>query len=119
MRFPFPLLLLAPAFLLACGDDSSSPSTPDADVLIVSGAETKGANAFDPSPFTVSLAAGGVVKWGNDDGETHTVTADNVSFNSGNIGSGNTFSHTFTTVGAVTYHCSIHPTMVGTITVNP
>jgi plastocyanin len=117
----FHLLLLAPLLLLGCGgDNSNSPSTPpDADVLIVSGAESKGANAFDPSPFTVSLAAGGVVKWGNNDGETHTVTADNASFNSGNLGSGNTFSHTFVAVGTVNYHCSIHPSMVGTITVQP
>jgi plastocyanin len=113
------LFLVAPAVLLACGDDSNSPSTPDADVLIVSGASSKGPNAYDPNPFTVSLAAGGVVKWGNDDGTTHTVTADNVSFNSGNIGSGNTFSHTFVALGTVTYHCSLHPTMVGTITVEP
>jgi len=113
------LLLLAPAFLLACGGDSNSPSTPDADVLIVSGAQGKGANAYDPNPFTVSLAAGGTVKWGNDDGITHTVTADDVSFNSGSLGSGNTFSHTFLAVGTVTYHCTIHPTMVGTIQVDP
>jgi plastocyanin len=115
------LLLLAPALLLACSDDNSNGpnNTPDADVLIVSGAQGKGANAFDPNPFTVSLAAGGVVKWGNDDGITHNVTADNVSFASGSLGSGDTFSHTFTTVGAVAYHCSIHPTMVGTIQVDP
>ena len=113
------LFLVAPAVLLACGDDSNSPNTPDADVLIVSGAEGKGDNAYDPNPFTVSIAAGGVVKWGNDDGITHTVTADDVSFISGSIGSGNTFSHTFTTEGTVTYHCSIHPTMVGTIQVDP
>ena len=113
------LLLLAPAFLLACGNDSNSPSTPDADVLIVSGAESKGVNAFDPNPFTVSLAAGGTVKWGNDDGENHTVTADDVSFDSGPLGGGDTFSHTFVALGTVTYHCSIHPSMVGTITVDP
>ena len=113
------LLLVAPAVLLACGDDSNSPNTPDADVLIVSGAESKGPNAYDPNPFVVSVAAGGVVKWGNDDGETHTVTANDVSFVSGNIGPGNTFSHTFTTPGVVAYHCTIHPTMVGTIQVNP
>ena len=113
------LLLLAPAILLACGDDSNSPGTPDADVLIVANAETMGANAYDPNPFTVSLAAGGTVEWGNDDGIVHTVTADDVSFTSANIGAGGTFSHTFTTEGTVTYHCAIHSTMVGTIEVDP
>jgi plastocyanin len=115
------LLLLAPALLLACSDDNSNGpnNTPDADVLIVAGAETMGANAYDPNPFTVSLAAGGTVEWGNDDGIVHTVTADDVSFTSANIGAGGTFSHTFTTEGTVTYHCAIHPTMVGTIEVDP
>jgi plastocyanin len=113
------LLLLAPAILLACGDDSNSPGTPDADVLIVANAETMGANAYDPNPFTASLAAGGVVEWGNDDGEDHTVTADDDSFTSGNINGGDTFSHTFTVEGAVPYHCELHPTMVGVITVTP
>jgi plastocyanin len=40
-------------------------------------------------------------------------------FSSGNISSGGTFSHTFTTAGSYPYTCTIHPSMVGTITVNP
>jgi plastocyanin len=38
---------------------------------------------------------------GNDDGEDHTVTADDDSFTSGNINGGDTFSHTFTVKGTV------------------
>ena len=114
------LIHLPPALLLACGhDDSNSPSTPDADVLIVANAETMGPNAYDPNPFTVSLAAGGTVEWGNADGEDHTVTADDDAFTSGNINGGDTFSHPFTVEGAVPYHCELHPTMVGVITVTP
>jgi plastocyanin len=114
------MLLLAPALLLACSDDdTNSPGTPDADVIIVAGAEGKGANAYDPNPFTVSLAAGGTVEWGNADGIAHTVTADDASFASANIGAGGTFSHTFVAEGTVAYHCALHPTMVGTIQVDP
>ena len=35
------------------------------------------------------------------------------------MGDGETFTFTFTTAGVYPYHCTIHPTMVGTITVNP
>lgn len=37
--------------------------------------------------------------------------------NSGNIGPGGNFVHTFNTVGVFGYHCSIHPVMVGDVTV--
>ena len=49
----------------------------------------------------------------------HTVTADLGAFNSGSMAESNTFTFTFTTPGTYDYHCSIHPTMVGQIIVNP
>ena len=114
------LLALGSLALLACGEDSTSPplATPS-DVLIVSGASGLGANAYDPNNLTFSLASKQTVKWRNDDGTTHTVTADAGAFNSGNMADGETFSFTFTTAGVYPYHCTNHPTMVGTITVNP
>jgi plastocyanin len=113
---------------LACGSSTDygsggSNPPPSADVQIVSGASTKGASAFNPNPFTVALggAASVDVKWGNADGITHTVTADGASplFNSGNVGPGKTFTFSFTAAGTYNFHCSIHPTMVGTIQVTP
>lgn len=71
--------------------------------------------AFHPNPLTIK--AGTTVTWTNTDPTAHTVTADDNSFNSGPIGPGGTFSHTFTTPGTVTYHCSIHPSMHGTVTI--
>jgi plastocyanin len=115
-----PLIALASLIALACSSDSTGNSQPPAsDVTIVSGAATKGASAFDPNPFTISLAGNATVKWGNADGTTHTVTADGGAFSSGNIGAGGTFSHTFTATGSYPYHCTIHAGMVGTIVVNP
>jgi plastocyanin len=127
MRIPL-IFLLTPAVLLACSEDGSpGSSTPASDVLIVQDADTKGTNAYSPNPFTVSLADGGEVRWGNNDrgdgygssGTTHTVVADDASFNSGNIAPGGTFTHTFVGTGPVAYHCSIHPAMQGTIQVDP
>jgi plastocyanin len=93
-----------------------------ADVKIVSGASTKGANAFNPNPFTVALNGGASVdvKWGNGDAISHTVTQDGGTplFNQG-LAKGATFTFSFTQAGTYTYHCSIHPSMTGSIVVNP
>ena len=71
--------------------------------------------AFDPA--TVTIAVGGTVTWTNEDSTTHTVTADNGEFNSGDLANGATFSFTFDTAGTFAYHCSIHPSMTGTVVV--
>lgn len=71
--------------------------------------------AFSPAQLTVGNGVS--VIWTNADGVTHTVTADDGSFDSGPIGTGTTFNHTFTAAGSIAYHCKIHPTMTGTIVV--
>ena len=122
-----PLFAVAVMILagLACNsstDDGGGGNTPVADVLIVPGANTKGALAFDPNPFTVTLTAGSAtVKWGsNDNVAPHRVRADGASplFDSPQLRKGQTYSFTFTSTGTYTYHCFIHATMVGTIQVN-
>jgi len=48
------------------------------------------------------------------------ITATNVlELNSGNIGNGGTYSHTFTTAGTYTYFCDFHAGMAGTVIVAP
>ena len=131
------LLLTATAGFSACGggdsggSDITEPGNPPANtVSIVRGAETKGSAAFNPNPLTVTLASGGSVTWRNDDrqasddygggnGVPHNITADDLSFISGSMVPGATFRHTFTAAGTYPYHCSIHPTMKGTVTVSP
>src|SRR5262245_7193502 len=39
-----------------------------------------------------------------------------LELNSGNIGSGGTFPHTFMTAGTFGYHCTIHSGMTGSVT---
>jgi plastocyanin len=48
---------------------------------------------------------------------THTLTADQGAFDSNNLSPGNAFSFTFSQAGTYTYHCKIHPSMMGTILV--
>ena len=132
-RLPVAVALAASlAVVLACSS-STEPNPPGIDVSIQQNAAGRGSSAFAPSPFTVSLAAGGAVKWRNGDtgtsggaygggtpGTTHDITADTQGlFDSGSLAPGGTFSHTFTAAGTYHYHCSIHPSMTGIIVVNP
>lgn len=72
--------------------------------------------AFGPVTITVVIGVNNTVTWTNKDSTTHTVTANDGSFN-GNLPSGGTFTQTFTTAGTYTYHCSIHTYMKGTVIV--
>ncbi len=51
------------------------------------------------------------------DGFAHQLVGDNGEFDSGTMAAGATFSFTFKTAGTITYHCSIHPQMKGTVIV--
>jgi plastocyanin len=72
--------------------------------------------AFDPKQLTAKV--GESVSWKNDDGTTHTVTADDGSFDSGNLASDKTFSQTFDQAGTFKYHCALHASMIGTVVVS-
>jgi plastocyanin len=69
------------------------------------------------APNALDALPGDTVTWSNHGGRTHTVTADNGEFDSGELSDGQTFTHTFTTTGTHTYHCIIHPGMIGQIDV--
>ncbi len=71
---------------------------------------------FQPSSLEVPV--GTKVEWHNQDGVPHTVTSDIQGlFDSGVLNPGKKFDFTFNTLGSYGYHCSIHPSMQGTITV--
>jgi plastocyanin len=72
---------------------------------------------FEFTPASVTVKLGDTVMWTNDGPSTHTVTADDGSFESGDLSAGKTFSHMFQTAGTFTYHCSIHPFMTAEVIV--
>jgi plastocyanin len=72
---------------------------------------------FSFSPRSITIAKGTTVTWTNMDTAQHTVTSDSKVFDSGFLNPGGTFQFTFDTPGTYTYHCNIHPSMTGTITV--
>jgi len=71
-------------------------------------------SAFTPAEATVMVS--GSILWVNNDAEqVHTVTADDGSFDSGDIQPGGTFTLTFNTVGPYPYHCKYHKEMTGIV----
>jgi plastocyanin len=72
----------------------------------------------------IEVAVGTTVTWTNGDSTRHTVTSgaddtDDGTFDSGDIGPGETFSYTFDAPGEFAYFCDIHPTMTGVVVVTP
>jgi plastocyanin len=72
---------------------------------------------FAFQPASIEVPAGSTVTWTNAGAATHTATADDGTFDSGQLKPGANFSQTFTTPGTYTYHCEIHPQMTGTVVV--
>lgn len=120
-------LLSATLFLAGCGGSdatsSASSATPAAGSTSTASntpaatGTTVAINNFVFSPDPITVAVGSTDTWTNDQDVAHTVTADDGSFDSGNLATGDTFEHTFDAAGTFTYHCSIHPNMTGTVIV--
>lgn len=73
---------------------------------------------FAFSPKEVTIKAGDMVAWTSEDGVAHTVTADDGSFDSGDIVKGDPpFEQRFDAVGEVRYHCDHHGGMKGKVIV--
>lgn len=72
--------------------------------------------AFDPANITVR--AGATITWTNKDDVVHTVTSNNGLFDSGSLSTNGTYSRLFSTPGVYFYHCTPHPSMTATVTVN-
>ncbi|HEV2013529.1 MAG TPA: cupredoxin domain-containing protein [Candidatus Dormibacteraeota bacterium] len=71
--------------------------------------------AFTPS--SLSVRVGTPVTFTNRDSATHTFTANSGLFNSANVAAGQSYAYTFMATGSFAYHCQIHSSMTGTITV--
>jgi plastocyanin len=94
---PFAALLLA------------SPALADGQTVVMKN--------FNFAPMTLTVPAGTTVTWKNLDGEPHTVVSADGAFRSKALDENDSFSFKFDKPGVYKYLCSIHPKMVGTITV--
>jgi plastocyanin len=72
---------------------------------------------FSFRPRSVTVNVGDTVTWTNNGDQPHTATADDGSFDTGNLRSGASGSHTFNSPGTFSYICKPHPFMKGTVEV--
>ena len=70
-------------------------------------------------PGELDALPGDTVTWLNVSDRRHTVTADDDSFDSGDLFGGERFTRTFPQAGVVLYHCTVHAGMTGEIDVSP
>jgi len=96
---------------------ASGGSTVTVSMVPGAGGNTSIGKAYTPDPLTVVVGVNSTVTWVNNDIAPHTVTANDASFDSGNVSPGQSFTFTFTTPGTYQYHCVYHPWMTGTVIV--
>jgi plastocyanin len=96
--------------LLGLGDDGSAraDTTTIEEVAIAS---------FAFNPATVTVTTGSSVRWTNNDGVDHTSTSDTGVWDSGALSLSDLFTQTFDATGVYSYHCDIHPSMLGRVVV--
>ncbi len=87
-----------------------------------SGAIVHQVNIFDfgYNPSNVTVTQGDTVRWTNTGPSTHTSTSNSGSldpWNSGLLSASQSYQRQFNVVGNFGYHCTPHPFMTGTITV--
>ncbi|MGI8462378.1 MAG: cupredoxin domain-containing protein [Solirubrobacterales bacterium] len=126
--------IVAAAFAVGCGSDEETASTEASSTSSSSDEETSatteasGGKAesevtvdivdFKYDPPTVTVAAGGDVRWVNDDDAAHTATDnEDPGFDTGTLEQGAEKTVTFDDAGSFAYICEFHPFMKGTVEV--
>lgn len=103
------LLLASVAVLSGAGTDAAARSRAKVHRVTIDAAQF--------APQTIEVATGDTVVWTNKDPFPHTVTAENHSFNSGEIASDHSWKFKARKKGSFSYICTLHPTMKGTLVV--
>ena len=81
--------------------------------LLINIIGTVGSNAFMPNPLTANV--GDQIVFTNNDSRMHHIVIDNGGPDLGDVQPGQSSAPTALTTPTATFHCTIHPTMVGAI----
>ena len=114
-RWPALVVGLIGVWLLAaCGsEDQAAPAAPEAQHGS-SGPSIEIRN-FAFAPPTLQVPPGAKITVTNTDSAVHTATADDGSFDSGNVDAGGKREITAPSAGEIRYKCTIHQYMTGVI----
>lgn len=113
------LALVGAVAVWGCGGGSNGSPTsptppPTASTVTVAIVSSTGNTAFQPNP--VSARSGETVRFVNNDSETHHIVMDDGSADLGVVTPGSSSQGlTVQNTNAVTFHCVLHSTMVGSI----
>ena len=110
-------------FAAACGGSTATQAPAGGGAAAASCSPTLGTGQqvaianFAFNPKTITIPVGTSISWTNGDTATHTVTFDKGP-DCGNVATATSTTITFATAGTYTYHCKIHSSMTGTVTVS-
>lgn len=96
---------------------SPTPSpTPTPTFVTITITGMNGTSSFSPDPAQVKV--GQAIRWRNADATAHTATEDGNAWDTGPVDPGGVSPPiTLSSAGQVFYHCTLHPTMRGTLVV--
>lgn len=123
MRFPIVSAAALLVVVAGCGGSSSSnPTAPSggggasgggASAATIAIVGERGSQSFSPNPASVTQGAS--FAWKNNDGVTHHIVMNDGSLDTGDIRPGASSAALTLATNGGNYHCTIHPTMVGSI----
>jgi len=112
-------LLILSILFVGCSTNNhpgaNVPTTPTPAPANTSKPNTVNIQSFAFSPSSLTIDKGETVTWVNLDSAVHTVTG--ASFDSGSLAKGQSYNFTFNQAGTFTYHCTVHPSMLGEVIV--
>jgi len=109
MRTLVAAALVSCFFLLQAGGATGALGASGTHTIVIAGMK------FVPETLTVK--AGDTVIWVNKDFFPHTATAQDRSFDSGDIATDKSWKYVATKTGTFSYICTLHPTMKATLIV--
>ncbi|MBA2470707.1 MAG: metal-binding protein [Pseudonocardiales bacterium] len=112
------MLVAVLGLVLGCGGGAGSPAGDGGGPAAPGATDTIVMKSFTFTPATLTVAPGAKIMVVNQDQAPHTVTANDKSFDSGNISGGQRGAVTAPTKpGSYPYICTIHQYMTGTLIV--
>jgi len=118
------LIVVLVACIAVCGCTADGPSSTTPETTQVPGTTTVFIQNLAFNPASITIPKGTTVAWVNQDSADHVIINDAQGsieqgelFTSNSLSKGVSFLYKFDTPGTYPYHCSIHPSMTGTVIV--